>query len=135
MKKPKLWHRLPVLALSGGGMTVAGTLLPWTSTTSTGSPLVQRGIDTTLGVLIAVLGAAMLVTALLRGAGARIIVLICGWSAAFWMVVAYQQGRSSMDTLTFGPGWYCSWAGIGLILILTMGVPLWQHLRQRRTRR
>jgi len=132
MKKPTLWTRLTLLTMSGGGMTVAGTLLPWTS--STGSPLVERGIDTPLGVLIAVLGVAMLVTALLQGTGARIMLLIFGWAAAFWMLVAYQQAQSSLDTLTFGPGWYCSWAGIGLTLVLTMGVPLWQQLRQRRPR-
>jgi hypothetical protein len=82
-------------------------------------------------MLIAVLGVAMLVTALLRVAGARIMLLVFGWSAAFWMLVVYQQGRSSMDTLTFGPGWYCSSAGIGITLVLTMGAPIWQQLRQR----
>jgi hypothetical protein len=133
MNKPTRWTRLPVLALSGGGMTVAGTVLPWTRTVGTGSPLVQRGIDTPVGMLIAVIGVAMLVTALLRGAGARIMLLVFGWAAAFWMLVVYQQGRSSMATLTFGPGWYCSWAGIGLTLILAMVVPLWQQLQQRRT--
>jgi multidrug transporter EmrE-like cation transporter len=78
-----------------------------------------------------VLGVAMLVTAMLRVRGGRIMLLIFGWAAAFWMLVAAQHD-SSISTRTFGPGWYCSWVGIGLILILSMGVPLWQQLRQRR---
>jgi hypothetical protein len=113
-------------------MTLAGTVLPWTRTTGISSPLVQRGIDTPLGMLIAVLGGAMLVTALLRGAGARIMLLVFGWAAAFWMLVATQLDQGRMGTVTFGPGWYCAWAGIGLTLILTMGVPLWRQLQQRR---
>jgi hypothetical protein len=132
MKKPILWTRLTVLTLSGGGLTVAGTLLPWTSTAGTASPLVQRGIDTPLGILIAVLGVAMLATALLRGMAARIMLLVFGWSSAFWMLVGAQHTQQSVEPQTFGPGWYCSWAGIGLTLILTMGVPLWRQLRQGR---
>jgi hypothetical protein len=70
----------------------------------------------------------MLVMALLHGAGARFMLLVFGWSSVLWMLVDTQH----MDTVTFGPGWYCSWVGIGLTLIVTMGMPLWQQLRQRR---
>jgi hypothetical protein len=132
MTQPTRWTRLTILTLTGGGLTVGGTVLPWTSTTSTGSPLTQRGIDTPLGMLIAVLGVAMLVTALLRGAGAHLMLLVFGWAAAFWMLVTALHDQGSSGMVTFGPGWYCAWAGIGLILILTTGVPLWQQLRQRR---
>jgi len=129
-QRPK---RMSWAALSGGGLTMAGTFLPWTYDPLRTPMVAHRGLESTLGVLLCIVGLAIMVIALTPVAGRRLILMVLGLTGAFWLLVAYQRTSGQpTPSLTIGPGWYLSWIGVGITLVVSLVLPLWYSFRTHR---
>lgn len=129
-RRPK---RISWVALSGGGLTMAGTFLPWTYDPLPIPMVVHRGLESTLGVLLWIVGLAIMGIALTPVAGRRLILMVLGLTGACWLLVAYQRTSGQpTPSFTIGPGWYLSWIGVGVTLMASLVLPLWYSLRTHR---
>jgi hypothetical protein len=128
-----------MLAILGGSSSIGGTIAPWISTLGPGSGS-QRGLETTVGILVCALGGMMVLAALLRIPGQRLVITILSLATGFWLAVSYAhyQARptiipaSAGPPLTLGYGWYLCGLGVSLALLASVLPPLWHHVQLMR---